>query len=173
VGAHSEHPGVLARAVAVDGARFLAAPEETGGRGGVHRLVGAALEVVLRETRLAQDGAHSGKVPRLATVGGAGNRELLARDPELVRRPGEDERQRLEGLGRGTQVYETLGVAQRVQRLPPRVAHYVAAAMDALDKLPTPDGGNRRIPFRSFRLGNLFGGVRGSRVRGFGGGVRQ
>src|SRR5215217_6402068 len=145
VDAHGEHAGVLARAVAVDGARLLAVAGEAGGREGVPRRVRAVLEVALGEARLAQDRAYRGEVPRLGAVGGAGNRELLAREPEGVSRPREDKWQRLEGLGRRPQVDVTLGVSQGVPFLPLSITKDVTAVMEAFDQVSAPDGSDGRV----------------------------
>src|SRR5919202_4430375 len=98
----------------------------------------AALQLVLREPRLAQDRAHGGEVPRLGVMGGAGDRDLLAREPEDVGCPGEDERQRLERLGRGSQADVPLGVSPRLDNLAKRVRYDVTSAMHALDEVSAP-----------------------------------
>jgi hypothetical protein len=87
VDANGEHPGVLARAVSVNVARLLAVAGQSGGRGDVHRRMDPVLKIVLGEARLAQDRTHRGEVPGLGAVGGAGDGELLAREPEGVLPP--------------------------------------------------------------------------------------
>jgi hypothetical protein len=88
--ANGEHPGVLARAVSVNVARLLAVAGQSGGRGDVHRRMDSVLKIVLGEARLTQDRTYRGEMPGLGAVGGAGDGKFLAREPEGVRRPGED-----------------------------------------------------------------------------------
>jgi hypothetical protein len=103
------------------------------------------LEVALGEARFAQDRAYRSEMPGFAAMGGAGDREFFAREPKGVRRPREDQRQRLEGLGRRAQIDVTFGVPQGVFPLPLSVANDVTAIMDALDQVPAPDGDDRRV----------------------------
>jgi hypothetical protein len=73
--------------------------------------VSAALEVVLGEAGFTQYRTHSPQVPGFGVVGSTGDRNLLATDPESIRRPREHERQRLKGLGRRTQMNIASGIA--------------------------------------------------------------
>src|SRR5919199_1507377 len=123
----------------------------------------AALQLVLREPRLAQDRAHGGEVPGLGAMGGAGDRNLLTREPEDVGRPGENERQRLERLGRGSQADVPLGVSPRLDNPAARVRYDVASPMYALDEAPTPHGDDRRVEQGIGRCGTF----------GFWGSIRQ
>jgi hypothetical protein len=50
----------------------------------------SVLKIVLGEARLTQDRTYRGEMPGLGAVGGAGDGKFLAREPEGVRRPGED-----------------------------------------------------------------------------------
>src|SRR5918994_602507 len=80
-----------------------------------------------------------------AVVGGAGDGELLTRQPHRLGGSGEDERQRLEGLGRGARVDVALRVADRFDNVPLRVADGDAPAVDALDQRTAPEGHERRV----------------------------
>src|SRR3712207_3080861 len=94
---------------------------------------------------LLEDGVDGPQVRLFAVVRGAGDGELLARQAEGVGGPREDERQRLEGLGRGARVDVACRVAHGLDDVTLRVADGDAPAVDALDELPAPEGDERRV----------------------------
>jgi hypothetical protein len=84
-------------------------------------------------------------VRSFGVVGGAGDGEFLVCEPEGVGGAGEDERERLAGLGRGAGVDVGLRVAHGVEDVAARVADDDASPVDALEERAAPDGGERTV----------------------------
>jgi len=129
----------------VDNPWLLAAARELLRRRGVERRVRAVLEILLGKPGLFQDRSHGGEVRFLGVVRGAGDGELLVREPQSVGGAREDERDRLEGFGRGSGVCVPFRIAHGLDDLPFRVADGDAPPVDALDERTAPDGDERRV----------------------------
>ena len=92
--AESEHAGVLARAVVLKCGRILSG--------------GSALELVLARGRFREQAADGRELLGRGKVGRGRDRDLLARQVVACA----NERKRLEGLRRGTQIGDAVGVAR-------------------------------------------------------------
>jgi hypothetical protein len=84
VDADSEHPRVLARAVAVDRTRFFATADQPVCLWFVQRQMGAALQVVLGQAGFLQNGRDGGEVRLLGVVRSAYYGKLIIRQPQGV-----------------------------------------------------------------------------------------
>ena len=107
--------------------------------------MGAALQVVLGQAGLLQDRSDGGEVRLLGVVRGAGYGELSVRQPESVGGPREDERERLERLGRGAGVDVGFGVADGLEYVAIGIADGETPAVDALDKRAARNGRERCV----------------------------
>ncbi len=81
----------------------------------------------------------------LGIVRGAGYGELTIRQPEGFGGARENERERLERLGRGADVDVGLGVADGLEHVAIRVADGETAAVDALEEIAARDGRDRGV----------------------------
>jgi hypothetical protein len=145
VDADGEHPRVLARAVAVDRTRHFAAADQLVCLGFVQWRMGAALQVVLGQAGLLQDGSDGDEVRLLGVVRSADYGELSIRQPEGVGCARVDEREPLERFGRGAGVDVGFGVANGLEYVAIGLADDETPAVDALDQRATRDGSERDV----------------------------
>jgi hypothetical protein len=129
----------------VDGSRLLAAARELRRCRGVERRVRAVLEISLGEVGLPEDGTDGGEVRFLGAVRGAGDGELLVREPQRVCGTGADERDRLEGFGRGAGVCVAFRVAHGLDELPFGVADGDASPVYVLHEIAASHGDERCV----------------------------
>src|SRR5215211_4112945 len=155
VDADGEHPGVLARAVAVDRTRLFAATDQPVRFGFIQWQMGAALQVILGQAGLIQDRPDGGKVRLLGVVRGAGHGEFPIRKPEGVGGAREDERQGLERLGRGAGVDVGFGIANGLEYVAIRITDGETPAVDALEKCAARYGRDWSILGQAGVLGHL------------------
>src|SRR5829696_2063099 len=155
VDADGEHPRVLARAVAVDRTRHFAAADQLVCLGFVQWQMGAALQVVLGQAGLLQDGSDGGEVRLLGVVRSADYGELSVRQPEGVGCARADERERLERFGRGAGVDVGFGVANGLEYVAIGVADDETTAVDALDQRAPREGGERCVLWQTGGAWNL------------------
>jgi hypothetical protein len=124
----------------MDRARLFSFADELVGVRFVQRQMGAALQVVLGQASLPQQGSDSIEMGLLGIVRGAGHGEFLIREPELVGCPGENQWEGLERFARGSRIDVGLGVADGFQQVAFRVADGETTAVDALHERAAPDG---------------------------------
>src|SRR5919112_1691400 len=107
--------------------------------------MGAALQIILCQTGLLQDGSYSVEVRLLGVVRSAGYGELSICQSKGVGGARKDERQRLERLGRGAGVDVGLRIAHGLEHLAIGVADNETTAVDALDERSAHEGCERCV----------------------------
>ena len=129
----------------MDRTRLFAAADQLVRLWFVQRQMGAALQVVLGQAGLLQDGPDGGEVRLLGIVRSADYGELSIRQPEGVGCARVDERERLERFGRGAGVDVGFGVANCFEYVAIRIADDETPAVDALDQRAPRDGSERGV----------------------------
>src|SRR5688572_19080452 len=132
--------------------RRFAPPGEAARGAGIHGLLGAAHEVSRRKAAAGEEAPRDTNVPGLAGVGGAEEGDLGRAQAESLYPSRLDERQGLEGLGRGSGKDRTGGVTARGQETT-RLVHYGGvAAVAGLEKAAAQDPGKEsgRLGHREF-----------------------
>jgi hypothetical protein len=107
--------------------------------------MGAALQIVLCQAGLLQNGRNSGEVGHFGVVRGAGYGELSICQSKGVGGARKDERQRLERLGRGAGVDVGLRIAHGLEHLAIGVADNETTAVDALNERSAREGCERCV----------------------------
>ena len=157
--AGEQKPGMLARTIVVEGGRPVSGRDERARGRLVHRHVRPAGQVGGREPAAIQNPRGHPHVPRLAPVGRAEERDLVAAEPESLLSSRLEQRHRLEGLCGGAQVDPVPGRARAGDEASVLVHDRHAAAVDRFHPVAPPDAGeNRRRAHRRASITGARGG---------------
>ena len=141
----SQHACVLAGAVIVNLKRLAAILDGLVMRLDFDGPMGAALVLILLVLGLFQHGAGDVDMRGLATVGGAGERQLLLTKAKVISRAGLDQRHTLKGLDGRARENGRFDIAGGFEHPALAIHHAESPRVAAFNNAPAGDFGNDRI----------------------------